>query len=368
MLHAQQTVVGDVADVRGVEVPLLEDLLDLRLASPLHDHQHPFLRFGQHDLVSAHAGLALRNFAHVDLDAAAAARAHLARRAREPGGTHVLDADQRVGLHQLEAGLEQQLLHERIANLNGRPLLRRAVVELRRCHRRAVDAVASGLRANVVDGIADPGGVALHQRVRLDDAEAEDVDEGIAGVRLVERDLATDGGDADAVAIAGDAGDDSFDDAPRPSAGGSVHRPEAQRVHQRNRPRAHREDVADDSADAGGGTLIGLDERRMVVRFDLEDGGEAAADVHSAGVFTRALEHARPSSRQLPEVNAGALVAAVLRPHHREDAEFRDRRLSCEGADDPVVLIVRQSVAFQQCLIDGHLVMQSSWRHATPAR
>jgi hypothetical protein len=43
--------------------------------------------------------------------------------AGEAGRAHVLDADQRVGGHDLEAGLEQQLLHEGIADLNGRPLL-----------------------------------------------------------------------------------------------------------------------------------------------------------------------------------------------------------------------------------------------------
>ena len=60
----------------------------------------------------------------VDLDAGAAARSHLGRRAGQPGGAHVLDADERVGLHHLEARLEQQLLHERIADLHRRPLLR----------------------------------------------------------------------------------------------------------------------------------------------------------------------------------------------------------------------------------------------------
>ena len=91
----------------------------------------------------------------VDLDARAAARAHLAGRAGQPGGAHVLDADERVGLHHLEARLEQELLHERIADLHGGPLLRRLLVELRRRHRRAVDAVAPGLGADVEHRVAD---------------------------------------------------------------------------------------------------------------------------------------------------------------------------------------------------------------------
>ena len=118
---------------------------------------------------------------------------------------------ERVGLHHLEARLEQQLLHERIADLHGRALLRRLLVELRRRHRRAVDAVAAGLRADVVDGVADARRHALDDVGRLRDAEAEHVDERIAGVGRLEGDLAADRRDADAVAVAGDAGDDAFE-------------------------------------------------------------------------------------------------------------------------------------------------------------
>ena len=39
------------------------------------------------------------------------------------------------------------------------------------------------------------------------------------------------------------------------------------------------------------------------------------------------------------QMDARALVAAVLRPHHREDAELGDRRLASERADDPVVFV-----------------------------
>ena len=92
---------------------------------------------------------------HVDLDADAAARAHLAGGAGEARGAHVLDADERVALHHLEARFEQELLHEGVAHLHRGALLVQLLVELRRRHRRAMDAVAAGLRANVVHGVAD---------------------------------------------------------------------------------------------------------------------------------------------------------------------------------------------------------------------
>ena len=91
----------------------------------------------------------------LDLHADAAARSHLGRRAGQAGRPHVLDADERVGLHHLEARLEEQLLHERIADLHRRTLFGRRLIELRRRHRGAVNAVAAGLRADVVHRVAD---------------------------------------------------------------------------------------------------------------------------------------------------------------------------------------------------------------------
>ena len=126
-----------------------------------------------------------------------------------------------------------------------------------------------------------------------------------------------------------------------------VERPEAQRVEQRDRPRAHREDVADDAADAGGRALVGLDERRVVVRFDLEDGGEPVADVDGAGVLPGSLQHARAGRRQRLQMHARALVAAVLRPHHREDAELGQRRLAAQSVDDALVFVRRETVTFE---------------------
>jgi len=86
------------------------------------DHQHALLALAQHDLVGGHLGLACRHPVEIELDAEPALAGHFDRRRCQAGGPHVLDRDDRVTLHQLEAGLDQQFLGERIADLHRRPL------------------------------------------------------------------------------------------------------------------------------------------------------------------------------------------------------------------------------------------------------
>ncbi len=104
--------------------------------------------------------------------------------------------------------------------------------------------------------------------------------------------------------------------------GGLSDRPEAQRIHHRHRTRAHGEDVAQNAADAGGRALERLDERRVIVRLDLEGAGPAVADVDDAGVLARPLHHAAAARRQALQMHARRLVGAVLAPHHAEDAQL----------------------------------------------
>ena len=208
-----------------------------------------------------------------------------------------------------------------------------------------MDAVAAGFRANVVDRVAGAGRDAFDDVGSPGDAEAEDVHERIVRVGRLERDFAADGGNTDAVAIARDTGDHALDET---ASAPGFERPEAERVEQSDGPRAHRENVADDATHARGRALIRLDERRVIVRLDFEDRRQAIADVDGAGVFTWPLEHLRPVARQRLQVHAGALVAAVLRPHHREDAELGRVRLAAEELHDAVVLVRRQAVAFEK--------------------
>ena len=137
----------------------------------------------------------------------------------------------------------------------------------------------------------------------------------------------------------------------------TVQRAETQRVHDRDGPRAHGEDVAQNAADAGGRALKRLDETGMVVRFDLERDRVAVADVDDAGVFARALQHQLAARRQLLQMQARAFVGAVLAPHHAEDAEFGVGGLAAEERDDFVVFRRRQLVGFDDL-----------GRHRQPAR
>ena len=171
-----------------------------------------------------------------------------------------------------------------------------ALVEAgRREHARAADAVAARRRAEQHRQVAGALGPGEHEPFGRKDAEAEHVHERVVAVRVVEHDLAADGRHADRVAVAADAGHDALEEIARARV---VERAEAQRIHQRDRTRAHREDVADDAADAGRRTLVRLDRRRMVVTLDAHRDRETVADVDDTRALTRTDEHPRRLGRE----------------------------------------------------------------------
>ena len=121
--------------------------------------------------------------------------------------------------------------------------------------------------------------------------------------------------------------------------------PKRKRIERGDRPRAHGKDIAQDAADAGGGALVGLDEGWMVVAFHFESHGQSAADIDDAGIFTRPLKHVRPFGREILEIMARAFVAAVLRPHHGENAQLSVVRLAAEHLDDLLIFVGREPCA-----------------------
>ena len=232
--------------------------------------------------------------------------------------------------------LDQLLAGERVADLDGRPLLGAALGQvLAGQHAGAADAVAAGRRAVEDDRVAGPSRARARETVDRQQPDAHRVDEAVVLVGRVEDGLAADGRDAARVAVVADALDGALE--------AVVGRPEAQPVEERDRARAHGEDVAEDAADARRRALERLDRGRMVVALHLEGHGLAVAQVDDAGVLPGPLEHARAGRRQAPEQRRGVLVRAVLGPEQREDGELEVVRLAPDQLADPVQLAVRQA-------------------------
>ncbi len=356
---------GHRPDLGGFEVPLAEDLEDAAEPVAPGDEEHPLLGLRQHDLVGRHARFADGNLREVELDPASGPSRHLECRGGQAGRAHVLDPDDGVGLEELEARLQQELLRERIAHLHGRLLLFRLVAdEFLRGHRGAVDSVAPGPGAHVDDGIAGPFRAAEEDPVPADDPDVHHVDEDVAVEAGVERRLSADRRDPHAVAVAGDPANDPVHEVPHPRRGKLA---EAQRVQGGDRAGAHREDVAQDSAHARRGSLVRLDEGGMIVRLHLEGRREPVADVHDSRVLSRPLDDPGPGRRELLQVNAGRFVGAVLAPHRGEDPELHQVGLAAQDLQDAGVLLLRQ-VVFRDQLGGDHRARVPDFRVQIPRR
>jgi hypothetical protein len=213
-------------------------------------------------------------------------------------------------------------------DLNRRPFLVGAFCELLAGeHRRAADTVPAGggaVENNEVPGSARAGPSEELHRKKTD---AHRVDQTVVLVRIVEGRLAANGRHPDAIAVLSDPGHSA---AERP-----VRRAEPQAVEQRDRASAHRDDVAQDPADAGRCALERLDRARMVVALDFERDREPLADVDHAGVFAGSLQDTLARGGQPLEERRRMLVATVLGPEQREDRELEVIRLPAEQVADP---------------------------------
>ena len=332
-------------DRDGVQLPLGEDLLDLRLPPPRDDEEHPLLRLGEEDLVRRHARLTLGDAVEVDLRPRSRAGGHLRCRAGETGRPHVLDADDGARRHRLETRLEEELLGERVPDLHGRAPLRRTLVEGLRRHRRSVDPVAPRLGPDVDEGVAHPVGPRPEDPRPRRESDAEDVDEGVPRVRGRDRDLPPDRRTPEAVPVMRDAGHHAAQEV---TALGIVERSEPEGVEEGDGTRAHREDIAEDAAHARRRPLERLDERRVVVALDLEREGQAVADIDHAGVLARPLEHVGGAGRESPQEDARGLVRAVLGPERGEETDLGVRGVALEQADHPVVLFAGEPLGLGQ--------------------
>ena len=204
-----------VADHGEIEPPFLEDRLGLLFLLGLEHHEHALLAFREHHLVGAHAGFARRHRIEIEIDAEIALGAHLDRRTGQPRRAHVLDRDHAIGFHDFEAGFQQQLFREGIADLHGRALLGGVIVEFGRRHRGAVNAVAAGLGAEIDDRHVHAGCRRIENLVGVGEADRHRVDEDVAVIAGVETHLPADGRHAERIAVAADAGDDARHQMPR---------------------------------------------------------------------------------------------------------------------------------------------------------
>src|SRR5262249_44902007 len=205
-----------------------------------------------------------------------------------------------------------------------------------RCHRRAVDAIAPGLRADVDDRVAHPGSGPPKNLVRRQHPGGENVHQAIAVVARVEGDLPADSRNADAVAVAGDPRHHSLEQVARLRMARIA---KAQRIEQGDRAGAHGEHVAQDPADPGCRPLVWLDVARMVVALHLEGHRQPIADRHHTGILARSDEYLGTGGGELLQVLSRRLVGAVLAPHHREDPQLEQVRLPPELIADAAVLV-----------------------------
>ena len=337
-----EAVLGDRLAHHGeIEVPLVEHRPRLRLLLRPQHHQHPLLALGQHHLVGGHPRLAHRHPVEVEPDPEVPLVPHLHRRAGQPRRAHVLDRDDRAGRHQLQARLHQPLLGEGVAHLHRRPLLLDRGVELGRRHGRPADPVPPGLRPEIDHRHPHARGRRVEDGIGLREPRREGVDQAVAVVGRMEPELAADGRHPEGVPVAADPRDHPVHQAPRPRMRGLA---EGERVHRRDRPRPHGEDVAQDAAHPGRRALIGLDVGGVVVALHLEDQRLPVADVDDAGVLPRPADHLAPGGRQRPEPLLRRLVRAVLVPHRREDPELGQRRRPPDQVEDALVLVRLQPV------------------------
>src|SRR5262249_28270890 len=108
-----------------------------------------------------------------------------------------------------QASITDELLHERVPDLDGAALLfGSGLRQVLRRERRAGQTVAAGGRPDIEDRVADAFGCAADDLFVAQDAEAERIDEGVTFVTLVEVNFARERRDAEAVSVMGDAADD----------------------------------------------------------------------------------------------------------------------------------------------------------------
>jgi hypothetical protein len=255
-----------------------------------------------HDLVGGHAELAQGHRVHVNVHADPAARRRFARRTDQSGSPEVLDAHHVAAVQQREAGFDQSLLLVGVADLHAGPLRLidggGAVFPResgRGENRHPADAVAPGARTEQDREIAHPRGHPEHQALLRQRAHAQHVHQRVRRVAVVKGEFSANGGHAHRVAVPRDPRHHSFD---QPALTSVTEFAKEERVHHGEWPSTHGEHVAQDAAHAGGGSLVGLDGRGVVVAFNTYGDRDVVPGVDDSGVFARPDQHVRAGRGQ----------------------------------------------------------------------
>ena len=354
--NAHHAVVIDHTDMGVGEIPFFKDGADFVFLTFFDDDEHAFLGLGEQDFVGGHAGLAFRHEVDIDFHACAATAGGFAGRAGEAGGAHVLDACDTAAGEEFEAGFEEEFFAEGVADLHGGAVFLGFLGEFAGSEGGASEAVTACFRTNIENGIAHALGGSAGDLLVLEDAEAEDIDERISRVAVVEIDLAADGRDADAISVVGDAIDHACEEAAVGCRllGVTANVAEAEGIHREHRAGAHGENVANDAANACGRALEGLDGARVVVALHLERNGPTVADVDDAGIFLARLhEDARAGDWEFFQLELRIFVGTMLTPHDGENAEFGEVGLASEDGFDAFVFVGRDAVFRDDFGCDG---------------
>ena len=353
---AHHAVVVDHADMGVGEIPFFKDGADFVFFAFFDDDEHAFLGLGEQDFVGRHPGLAFWHEIDIDFNACAATAGGFAGRAGEAGGAHVLDTRDAAAGEEFEAGFEEKFFAEGVADLHGGAVFLGFLGEFAGSEGGAGEAVTAGFGSDIENGIADALGGSACDLLVLEDAEAENIDERISRVAVVEIHLAADGRDADAISVVGDAIYHACEEA---AVGGGLlgvtaDVAEAEGIHREHGAGAHGEDVADDAADAGRRTLEWLDGARVVVALHLECDGPSIADVDDAGIFLACLhEDARAGDWEFFQLELRIFIRAMLTPHDGENAEFGEVGLASEDGFDAFVFVGRDAVFGDDFGCDG---------------
>ena len=195
-------VAGEGAEDAEFDVPEVGQRLQLGQVGGRDGQHHALLGLGEPDLPGREAGILERRVGQLHLDAQLLA--HLAHGGGEAAGAAVGDGGVEAPVARQLDQLDQPLLGDRVADLDGAAGgLARLVRQLGRGEGGAVDAVAAGAPAEHDHQVADLGGARVLADGQQADAAAED--ERVAQVALVIEHGAVDGGHAQLVAVVADA-------------------------------------------------------------------------------------------------------------------------------------------------------------------